>query len=510
MTASARAPRDRFAAAYRRGTVAELPRPIAPPPGFARRHDVSLRAAPPAGVPVALHGTVLTPTGSIASGYVVIMNDQVVDVATTAPAGARVFETDGVILPGLLDLHGHPEFNVFAAWEPPKQFGNRYQWRASKVYGQLVRIPQNTLATAVPPRTQIRYAEARALTGGVTAIQGANGTDQSHDEPLVRNVDRWIFGAHRARAMIDLPSNLTGRGGPDLAKVLAGITAGDVDAFYLHLCEGAHGDQRSATEFQHFLDLGAATPKTVVIHGCALDEGQLDQLAAHGCKLVWSPQSNLRLYGQTTLAAHAMQAGMPVALGADWLPSGSTSLLAEMKVARRELVQQGHPLPAAELVRMVTETAADIAGLGDHLGRLAPGRPADVLVLERTHDDPYETVCQADPSHVQLVMIGGDVCYSRADWFVHARARAAAGDVRGPHRVGHADDDRHRVREPGEQPDAAAVAGALAARRGLPADRPDLRLTLRSPRVVAAARRSGAFQPRQLARGGATTPQQLR
>lgn len=40
-----------------------------------------------------------------------------------------------------------------------------------------------------------------------------------------------------------------------------------------------------------------------------------------------------------------------------------------------------------------------------------------MLVLERTHDDPYESVCQADPSHVQLVMIGGDVCYSRADWF---------------------------------------------------------------------------------------------
>lgn len=406
-----------FAAAYRRNTVAELPPPITAPPGFARRHDASLRAAPPAGTPLALRGTVLTPAGAIADGYVVVEDDHVVDVVGAAPAGARVFETDGVILPGLLDLHGHPEFNVFAAWEPPKRFANRYQWRASDIYGRLVRIPQNTLAKAVPPRTQIRYAEARALTGGVTAIQGANGTDQSHDEPLVRNVDRWIFGAHRARAMIDLPTSATGRGGGDLHSVLTGIAAGTVDAFYLHLCEGAQGDKRSATEFQRFLDLGAATPKTVAIHASALDEGQLDQLAAHGCKLVWSPQSNLRLYGQTTLAAHALQAGIPVALGADWLPSGSTSLLAEMKVARRELVRQGHPVTAADMVRMVTETAADIAGLGDHLGRLAAGRPADVLVLERTHDDPYESVCQADPSHVQLVLIGGDVCYARADWF---------------------------------------------------------------------------------------------
>ena len=57
--------------------------------------------------------------------------------------------------------------------------------------------------------------------------------------------------------------------------------------------------------------------------------------------MVWSPQSNLRLYGATTLAADALRAGMPVALGADWLPSGSTSLLAELKVARRELARQG-------------------------------------------------------------------------------------------------------------------------------------------------------------------------
>jgi 5-methylthioadenosine/S-adenosylhomocysteine deaminase len=30
----------------------------------------------------------------------------------------RVHDTaGGVILPGLIDLHGHPEFNVLAAWE---------------------------------------------------------------------------------------------------------------------------------------------------------------------------------------------------------------------------------------------------------------------------------------------------------------------------------------------------------------------------------------------------------
>jgi 5-methylthioadenosine/S-adenosylhomocysteine deaminase len=62
--------------------------------------------------------------------------------------------------------------------------------------------------------------------------------------------------------------------------------------------------------------------------------------------------------------------GIPVGLGADWLPSASTSLLAELKVAERTLARQGHPLPPRQLVETVTSTAAQIAGLAGQLGSL--------------------------------------------------------------------------------------------------------------------------------------------
>lgn len=402
---------DVFARAYSRGVTEEQP----PQPR---------RRALPTGR-FALHGAVITPDGAWSSGYVTVADGLIDDVSRRKPSSVPVHRTDGVILPGLLDLHGHPEFNVFAAWEPPRLYANRYRWRSSEVYKQLVRNPQNVLITQVPPRTQSRYAEVRALVGGVTGIQGASGASTASSEPLVRNLDLWAFGAHRARAMIDLPSG-SSRDLPRLQKILADITAGEVTAFYLHLSEGVRGDERSAAELQRFLDLGAATPATNIIHGSALTADDLRTVAAAGCRLVWSPQSNLRLYGETTLAGEALAAGMPVALGADWLPSGSTSLLAEMKVARRELARQGHPIEAADLVRMVTSVAAGMTGLGDHLGSLAEGRPADLVVLERHHSDPYENVCLADPSWVELVCIGGDITYARADWFA-----ALAGDASG-------------------------------------------------------------------------------
>lgn len=369
-------------------------------------------------------GCVLTSDGALEGGYVVIGGDgAIASVQSARPEAMAVLETGGVVVPGLIDLHGHPEFNVFSAWEPPRLFTNRYQWRASDLYLQLVRDPQSRLLGALAPGTQRRYAEIRALVGGVTAIQGANGRDPDN-EALVRNVDLRIFGAHQARAMVDLPAD----GTPDLEHlhaILALIATGDVTAFYVHLAEGQRDDQTAGAEFDRLVALGALTPATVVIHGSALTPAQFGLMAEARAKLVWSPQSNLRLYGQTTDVAAAQAAGVAVGLGADWLPSGSQSLLGEMKVARRVLADQGRPITARQLVEMVTVGAAHIAGLDAHIGVLQAGRPADVVVLERRYADPWENVAGAEPAWVEMVMIGGDPVYGRSDWMAKVRADGA-------------------------------------------------------------------------------------
>jgi 5-methylthioadenosine/S-adenosylhomocysteine deaminase len=400
-----------FAAAYAAGLTRELPEPVLP----AGRTAV-VSAAP--AETFALKGCLLTPEGPVERGYITVGEGTAIQaISTRKPRAVPVHDTGGgVILPGLIDLHGHPEFNVFAAWEPPRQFINRYAWRGSEIYKELVRRPQDRLIAALPPQTQLRYAEIRALVGGVTAIQGTSERiERLEEESLVRNVDRWIFGRHRARAMIDLPDEGE-RDFPRLERILGEIEAGAVDAFYVHLAEGRRDNPRSVEEWDRLLRTNALTKATVVIHGTALGREQLGELGDAGAKLVWSPQSNLRLYGETTLAAHALDLGLKVGLGADWLPTGSQSLLHELRVARRELSRQGAEPPARRLVEMVTSDAADIAGLGQELGRLEVGRPADLVVLERRLDDPYENVLDADPAWVQLVMIDGDMPYGRADW----------------------------------------------------------------------------------------------
>ncbi len=251
---------------YLRSVLEEDTPPAPPAPGA----GPLIAGAAPLG-PFALHGTILTPDTLMSSGFVVVDGGVIADIRTTKPSGLPVIKTEGVILPGLIDLHGHPEFNIFAAWEPPRQFRNRGQWRRSDEYAAIVREPMNQLTDQPPSlaRTLLRYAEARALTGGATAIQGVNGSISSIEESLVRNVDRFIFGAHRARSIVDLDRETPAR----KATLRAGqIANGAVDALYVHLAEGI--DDTSRKEFDQLVSDDLLTPATVIIHGThGIDDG---------------------------------------------------------------------------------------------------------------------------------------------------------------------------------------------------------------------------------------------
>ena len=53
----------------------------------------------------------------------------------------------------------------------------------------------------------------------------------------------------------------------------------------------------------------------------------------HDDAMVWSPFSNLALYGETAAIAAAKACGLRIGIGPDWSPMGK-NLLGELKVAR--------------------------------------------------------------------------------------------------------------------------------------------------------------------------------
>src|SRR5215204_4441360 len=109
---------DRFESAYTRSLL-----PAAAAKLSARRTIRGQAGVAPSQA-WALGGAVILPDRALAHGWVTVEGATVAGVSESKPTHARALETGGVILPGLIDLHGHPEWNVFAAWEPPRLYPN--------------------------------------------------------------------------------------------------------------------------------------------------------------------------------------------------------------------------------------------------------------------------------------------------------------------------------------------------------------------------------------------------
>jgi len=122
--------------------------------------------------------------------------------------------------------------------------------------------------------------------------------------------------------------------------------------------------------------------------------------------MVWSPLSNLLLYGQTADVAAAKASNVRMALGSDWSYSGSKNLLGELKVARLVSQDQGGVFTDLELVAMATRNAAEILQWRS-LGSIEAGKRADLVVVGGHSGDPYEHLLEATEKDVALVVING-------------------------------------------------------------------------------------------------------
>jgi 5-methylthioadenosine/S-adenosylhomocysteine deaminase len=194
--------------------------------------------------------------------------------------------------------------------------------------------------------------------------------------------------------------------------------------FVYHCAEGQRGSGVAA-EFHDLDATGWLEQAVATIHAGALEPADFRRWDAAGGRpgaghpggtVVWSPFSNLWLYGQTTLVPDAVAAGVGVALGTDWGPSGTRNLLGELKVARLWSDHEAWGLTDHDLVRMVTCVPGDLLGRvwQTPVGRLTAGGLGDVTVLARTDPDPWRSVVHARERDVQLVVVNGRAAFGRS------------------------------------------------------------------------------------------------
>ena len=147
--------------------------------------------------------------------------------------------------------------------------------------------------------------------------------------------------------------------------------------------------------------LGILGPDVTLAHLTHASDDDIAAVAAAGARVVWNPASNLRLGSGVTRVRDLAAAGIPLGLGVDgggFADDGD--LLAEVRLGA--LLQRVADTDAPPLAnRDVLAMAA---------GRLAPGEPADLVVLAPLGaGDPIDAIVRrASARHVRAVYQGGE------------------------------------------------------------------------------------------------------
>jgi 5-methylthioadenosine/S-adenosylhomocysteine deaminase len=365
--------------------------------------SITLGSAPQTYV---LKGTFVTP-GKQLEGELVIERDTITCLAVDCedpPSATLLSITDAYIFPGFVDAHNHVAYNVLPKWTPPKLYKNRGQWQASSSYKSF-KAPYAVLKDQKQLYCEmVKYGELKALISGITSIQGT-APDRKCFRTLIRNVEN--------QSELNLPAAYIRTSILDINSFKDTIDWNQTRSFVVHLSEGI--DETSRKEFNILKQKGLLTGQTAIIHGTAFGAPEFRDMADVGAKLVWSPKSNLALYGQTTDIKQALEHGVSVSLGVDWNPTGSDNVFEELRVAAQLNEEEFEgAITEQQWLAMITTNPAKALALERQVGTLAVGMKADIAVLRSNTDDPHHSLLKSHLQDVEMVFVGGELLYGRA------------------------------------------------------------------------------------------------
>ncbi|MEO8878138.1 MAG: amidohydrolase family protein [Polyangiaceae bacterium] len=363
-----------------------------------------------------IQGEILLPSGA-AKGEVLVGSDGKIACADVDCSGASGYGDatvlacpGGVVGAGFVNAHDHTDYNT----APPIDHGttrydHRHGWRTGADGEQKLKQPN----TSSDPKV-LAAAELRFLMSGVTSLNGSGGVDG-----LVRNVANYknqeqLEGLAGPTAHFDT-FPLGDSNGTELAsgcnypKVVTASQAFEDGNYTPHIAEGINPDAEN--EFT-CLKATVITSKTGIIHGVGLNATDVATIATAGAKLIWSPRSNISLYGDTAPITEFKRAGVPIGLGTDWLASGSMNMLRELSCA--DSMNQKYfdgALSDQDLYEAATKNGALAIGFDSQIGSLSAGLFADIAIFAPGDNKGYRAVIAAGAEDVLLVLRGGKPMY---------------------------------------------------------------------------------------------------
>lgn len=369
------------------------------------------------GKKLVLRGDVLGLNETWLGGSVVIENDKITYAGCDPDLSGAVVVTcpDSVISPAFINAHEHLTFSngAPAVWND-ERFDHRHDWRKGK-----------NGHTKVPgPNTSVNngnsVVEFRALLAGTTSIFGSGSAPG-----MARNLDVKSSTVGNVTSVYQtFPLDDSGgeqyESGCDYSYHKT-VTNFDSSCPYgPHIAEGIN--QAALNEMRCLSGEGAGSknifkPNTAVIHGIGATLSMIQKMSDNNVKLIWSPRTNISLYGDTAQAPLYDRMGVLIGLGTDWIYSGSANMLRELKCV--DYLNRNHYslyFSDYEIWKMPTYNNAKALGVDKYLGQIAAGFVADVVMFKKTKiKDLYRAVIESENEDVMLVTMNGKRIYGNSE-----------------------------------------------------------------------------------------------
>ena len=362
------------------------------------------------GEKIVLRGDILALDRIYEGGSVVVENGRITYVGCTPNLeGATVITCpDAVLSPAFINGHEHLTYsNARPAEWGAERYAHRNEWRKGVHDHHKIQGPRTHHNETV---------EIRALMSGTTSIFGSGQV-----KGLARNIDEetieGVKSIYQTFPLGDVDGTIQSDS-CDYNYHETVINSDDGCPFGPHLGEGI-----SSGALNELQCLGGNGPYDIfrenlaMIHGVAATPEIISKMAKNNVKLIWSPRSNISLYGDTTMVPVFDRMGITIGFGTDWIYSGSATMFRELACADSvNRKYYNHYFSDYQLWRMPTWNNALAFGLEHALGAIKEGLLADIVIFKKTpQKTAYRAVIEAENKDVLLVMMNGELIYGQAD-----------------------------------------------------------------------------------------------
>ena len=384
------------------------------------------------------------------------------DTMPPPSAAPRIDLGDAILLPGLINVHAHPELSAFRGLLDDLPF---HEWIPA-----LMRCKRGAELTFDDYLTAARWTCVESLRAGITTVGATEdsgaGVIALREARMRGLVYLEVFGPapeQCASSMDALREKVERFGKETNERVRIGVsphapyTVSDelfrTVASYAR-SEGLHLATHTAeAEVEELLlreglgpfaaglrSRGIPTParaestvelldrtgvldcQPLLIHAIRLSDEDIRKAADHGATVAHCPIANARLGHGIARCVEMRAAGLNVALGTDSVASNNRlDMLEEARVAQmmqRARLQSASAFASHDLLEMVTIGAARALGIDSRVGSLEVGKDADfcVVSIEQPHavpaPDPVSALFHsARGSDVIMTAVRGEMLY---------------------------------------------------------------------------------------------------